>query len=95
MDIHSDVKCSLFGAVIGYIYFLCELESSMMKNVIWRNGRLNICNIFHYMKNPFLENHLWHRQLLGLNWIFTSFVGALVGYGSYHIISLIMKLYYM
>ena len=70
----------LTGALCGYSYFIKELESDKMGNIIFRNGKFTLKNVWNYMKSPFKESYLWNKELLSTNWIITTCIGGLLGY---------------
>ena len=69
----------IISSLFGYCYFLCNLESEGMGNVIIRCGKFAPSNILTYMVSPFRQWFLWHPKLWSCNWIITTFVG--IGFG--------------
>ena len=69
----------IIGGVLGYVYFLKDLESDSMGNIIFRNGQFRPSNIIHYMKSPFKERFLWKPNLWSSNWIITTIIGTICG----------------
>ena len=70
---------TIIGATCGYLYFLKELESDTMGNIIFRNGTFSPNNIIKYMISPFIHSFLWKKELLSTNWIITVGIGVIIG----------------
>ena len=71
----------IISGLFGYCYFLYNLESKGMGNIIIRCGKFTPSNILSYMKSPFYQWFLWHPNLWSSNWIITTFISIGIGYG--------------
>jgi hypothetical protein len=76
----------ILGGLLGFIYFLYELESPSMGNIIFRvdsnnNKIISFESIFNIIQAPFKNSYFWtNTELLSVNWIITTFIGASFGY---------------
>ena len=69
----------LFGAYLGFLYFVIELESEDMGNIIFRNGKFRPQNIIEYMKYPFMSDLFWIYPVVWKhNWLITTGVGGIL-----------------
>ena len=66
-------------SVLGFCFFVGNLESSDMGNIIFRNGHFAPWNVFQYVVSPFKQDVLWYPQLWAANWIITTGIGAAIG----------------
>ena len=66
-------------SVLGFAFFVYNLESPDMGNIIFRNGQFAPWNLVEYIVSPFKQDVLWYPQLWAANWIITTSVGGLVG----------------
>ncbi len=75
----------LLGSIIGFIYFLYELESPSMGGVIFRpnsDGIIQISwdSILNILVAPFKYLHFWtNYELFSINWIIMTTLGGLIG----------------
>lgn len=67
---------TLYGLIIGYTYFLLNLES----NILYNRNSFTCRNITKYMMSPFYQIVLWYPSQINQNWIFTTFIGGMIGY---------------
>ena len=67
----------ILGGVLGFMFFLFELEAPDMGGVIFRCGRFAPENILEFVKHPFTHKTLWNRPLWAVNWIITTTIGVL------------------
>lgn len=75
---------TLIGSMIGFAYFVSNLESNDMGNVLFRNDCDNnivfrFDNLLYYMDNAMSNWFLWHPKLWNCNWIITTTTGMLIG----------------
>ena len=86
-------KYIMFGGLIGFIYFLYELESPSMGNILFRinsnnNKVFSFSNLLNMIIAPFKYIHFWFNiDLLSVNWIITTLIGQIFGYIIYKIIT--------
>ena len=73
------VNAIMTFSALGFAFFVCNLESSDMGNIIFRNGQFAPWNVVEYVVSPFKQDVLWYPQLWAANWIITTGVGGLVG----------------
>ena len=75
----------LFGGIIGFIYFLYELESPSMGGVLFRpnsdnNMEFSFGSLINVMSAPFKHINFWTDiNLWSVNWIITTSIGCIIG----------------
>ncbi len=73
-------------AIFGYSYFLYELESPDMGNVLFRTNsdgvkEFSFASLIEIMKAPFIHKQFWtQKELLHVNWIFTTGMCVAIGF---------------
>lgn len=72
-------KNMIAGGIAGFGLFVAGLESKGMGNIIIRNGRFSLENVWEYIKSPFHQSHLWNPELLQHNWVVMTSCGAALG----------------
>jgi uncharacterized membrane protein YpjA len=76
---------SCFGSILGFIYFLFELESPSMGGVIFRPNsdgirEISWSSIWNIMIAPFKYLNFWtNYELYSINWIIMILIGGLIG----------------
>ncbi len=76
----------IIGSIIGFIYFLYELESPSMGNILFRinsDGKkeFSFDSLVEMCYAPFTHTYFWtNKSLYSVNWIITSFIGGFIGY---------------
>ncbi len=80
----SLVAGSVIGVIMGFAYFLYNLEASDMGNVIFRTNEhgkkeFTIEGIKLYLVTPFTSTVLWNESLLPVNWVVMVAVGSSIG----------------
>jgi len=77
---------SVCGSVCGFVYFLFELESPDMGNILFRvnsagNKVFSFDSLIGIILAPFKYNQFWtNTDLYSINWIITTFIGGVIGY---------------
>ena len=71
----------IISGLFGYCYFLYNLESEGMGNIIIRCGKFAPSNILPYMTSPFYQSFLWYPSLWSTNWVITTSISVGIGYG--------------
>jgi hypothetical protein len=77
---------SIIGGFIGFIFFLFELESPDMGNILFRindigNKELSLGSLFNMLSAPFKYISFWtNYELLSINWLITVTIGGIIGY---------------
>lgn len=73
----------IIGFIIGFTYFLYELESPSMGGVLFRinssgNKYISFSSLFNILIAPFKYIQFWTNiKLLSINWIITCIIGIL------------------
>ena len=76
----------IIGTIFGFIYFLFELESPSMGNVLFRINsdgikEFSLESLLEMLYAPFKHTYFWtNKSFYSVNWIITSFIGGLIGY---------------
>jgi hypothetical protein len=76
----------ILGSIIGFIYFLYELESPSMGNILFRFNsdgikELSLDSLLEMCYAPFRHSYFWtNKSFYSVNWIITSFIGGCIGY---------------
>jgi hypothetical protein len=76
----------IIGSIFGFIFFLFELESPSMGNILFRLNdkgvkEFSVGSLVEMLRAPFIHTYFWtNKSLYSVNWIITSFVGGLIGY---------------
>jgi hypothetical protein len=74
----------IIGFIIGFIYFLYELETPSMGGIIFRlnshgNKYISFGSLYNILIAPFKYIYFWTNiELLSINWIITSIIGILI-----------------
>ena len=80
------------GSILGFIYFLFELESPSMGGVLFRqnsdgNREISWSSIWNIMIAPFRYLNFWtNYELYSINWIIMILIFGLIGGLIYYII---------
>jgi len=89
-----DIYIFLFGAIIGFTYFLYKLEAPDMGNILFRvdstgSKVFSFESLLSIMEAPFKYIIFWtNTDLYSINWIITTFIGGIIFYTIYKIINL-------
>jgi hypothetical protein len=81
----QEISCCLFGGAMGFSYFLYELESPDMGNIIFRKNSDNKYvfspeSILNIMKGPFVYSQFWtDNKLRKVNWLIPTSLGMVTG----------------
>ena len=81
------IKNGLIGALIGFIFYLIELESPDLGNIVFRtdssgNKVFSPESILNMMSAPFRFYRFWtDYKLIKTNWIVLCGIGFLCGVG--------------
>ena len=84
--ISNVIYCIILGAFIGFIFFLFELESPSMGNILFRinssgNKELSLGSLVSMLSAPFKYISFWtNYKLLSINWLITIIIGGFIGY---------------
>ena len=76
----------IIGGIIGFIYFLFELESPTMGHILFRVNsdgykEFSFGSLVSMIIAPLQYIHFWtDTNLWSVNWIITTFIGGLFGY---------------
>ncbi len=76
----------IFGAIIGFIFFLYELESPSMGHILFRVNsdgvkEFSFGSLINMIYAPFRYFNFWTDiNLWSVNWILTIGIGCLFGY---------------
>lgn len=75
----------LLGVIFGFIYFLYELESPSMGNILFRTNsdgykEISFGSLFEMICAPFKYSYFWTKNFYSINWIITSIIGGVIGY---------------
>ncbi len=76
----------IIGCILGFVYFLFELESPSMGHILFRLNAKGIKefsfgSLVEMLRAPFIHTYFWtNTNFYSVNWIITSFVGGLIGY---------------
>ena len=74
----------VIGSMIGFIYFLFELESPSMGNILFRLNdkgfkEFSFGSLLNILEGPFKYGYFWtNYNFYSVNWIITSFIGGLI-----------------
>lgn len=74
------------GGIIGFIYFLYELESPSMGGILFRPNsdgikEFSFGSLVGIIFAPFKYMNFWtDKSLWSINWILTVGIGCLIGY---------------
>lgn len=79
--------------VFGFMFFVCNLESPDMGNIIFRNGQFAPWNVWEYIVSPFKQDVLWYPQLWAANWIITTSLGTVIGLLASIVVSMLCYLW--
>jgi hypothetical protein len=77
---------SIIGGLLGFIYFLFELESPDMGNILFRINdsgykEFSLGSLFNMLIAPFKYISFWtNYELLSINWLITVTIGGIIGY---------------
>ena len=75
----------IIGSILGFMYFLYELESPSMGGVIFRSNsegvkEISWGSIGDILLAPFRYLNFWtNYELYTINWIIMTLVGGLIG----------------
>ncbi len=75
----------ILGSICGFIFFLLELESPSMGNILFRtnsdgNKEISFSSLLEMLYAPFKHSYFWTKDFYSVNWIITTFIGGLIGY---------------
>ncbi len=76
----------LGGSICGFVFFLYELESPSMGNVLFRINsdgikEFSLESLLEILYAPFRYSYFWtNYKFYSINWIITTFIGGLIGY---------------
>ncbi len=76
----------IIGCILGFVYFLFELESPSMGGVLFRpNGdgimEISFGSLWNILLAPFKYKTFWtNYELFSINWIIMVAIGGLIGY---------------
>ncbi len=74
----------ILGSIIGFVYFLFELESPSMGNVLFRLNsdgvkEFSFGSLVEFLYAPFIHSYFWTKPFFSVNWVITSFIGGIIG----------------
>jgi hypothetical protein len=75
------------GSIIGFIYFLFELESPSMGHILFRFNdkgikEFSFGSLLNMIQGPFKYSYFWtNYNFYSVNWVITSFIGGLITWG--------------
>ena len=81
----------IFGGIIGFIYFLYELESPSMGHILFRVNsdgikEFSMGSLVNMIIAPLKYLNFWTDiNLWSVNWIITTFIGGFIEFASYRI----------
>ena len=81
----------IIGGIIGFIFFLFELESPSMGHILFRVNsdgikEFSIGSLVNMILAPFKYINFWTDiNLWSVNWIMTTFIGSFIEFVSYQI----------
>ena len=73
----------IIGCILGFIYFLYQLETPSMGNILFRINsdgvkELSLGSVWNMILAPFMYINFWTKpELLSVNWIITTFIGGI------------------
>lgn len=76
----------IIGCILGFIYFLYELESPSMGGVLFRPNsdgimELSLGSLWNILLAPFNYITFWtNYELYSINWIIMVLIGGFIGY---------------
>ncbi len=81
------IKNGLIGVIIGFIFYLIELESPDLGNIVFRTDStgkkvFSPESILNIMSAPFRFSKFWtDYKLIRINWVVLCGIGCLCGIG--------------
>ena len=81
----------VIGSIIGFIYFLFELESPSMGHILFRVNsdgikEFSMGSLVNMIIAPLKYLNFWTDiNLWSVNWIITTFIGGFIEFASYRI----------
>ncbi len=81
-----DIINLFIGSIIGFGFFLFELESPSMGHILFRLNdkgikEFSFGSLLNMIEGPFKYSYFWtNYHFYSVNWIITSFIGGLIGY---------------